>query len=132
MVAAIVLVAACAPASHDAVRVTAVGRSSTAAPPTSSSSSPVPPAAARISTASSVVREDAPASSRPQRAHRGAVAANRWPLGTRLRVAPSPVGGIVTVEDRIGYGSELDFAMPGDCAAARAWGRRAVTVEVVR
>lgn len=64
-------------------------------------------------------------------ARRGAVAANRWPIGTRLRVSPSPVGEIVTVEDRIGSGSELDFALPGDCAGARAWGRRAVTVEVL-
>jgi hypothetical protein len=69
------------------------------------------------------------ANGRPAR--RGAVAANRWPLGTRLRVSPSPVGEIVTVEDRIGHGSQLDFALPGDCGAARAWGRRAVTVEVL-
>lgn len=61
----------------------------------------------------------------------GAVAANRWPLGTRLRVTPSPVGEIVVVADRIGSGSELDFALPGDCGAARAWGRRTVTVEVL-
>lgn len=67
-----------------------------------------------------------------RRTHRGAVAGNRWPLGTRLRVSPSPVGEVVVVEDRIGHGSELDFALPGDCAAARAWGRRTVTVEVVR
>lgn len=69
-------------------------------------------------------------------ARRGAVAmgtrANPWPpLGTRLRVHPSPVGELVTVEDRIGHGSELDFALPGDCAAAIAWGRRPVVFEVV-
>jgi 3D (Asp-Asp-Asp) domain-containing protein len=66
------------------------------------------------------------------RTRRGAVAANRWPLGTRLEVDSSPgVGSVVTVEDRIGYGSELDFALPGDCQAATSWGRRRVKVEVV-
>jgi 3D (Asp-Asp-Asp) domain-containing protein len=66
------------------------------------------------------------------RTRRGAVAANRWPIGTRLQVDRSPgVGSIVTVEDRIGYGSDLDFALPGDCASATLWGRRAVEVEVV-
>lgn len=64
-------------------------------------------------------------------AHRGAVAANRWPLGTRLRVSSSPVGEIVTVEDRIGSGSDLDFALPGSCDEARSWGRRTITVEVL-
>jgi hypothetical protein len=61
------------------------------------------------------------------RTYRGAVAANRYPLGTRLRVSDSPYGpGIFRVADRIGHGSELDFAMPGDCGGARAWGRRDV------
>lgn len=174
ILAALVLIgAACAPASHDAERVTAVAPSSSVATTSTTSSSTSAPATSNIGTAWSVVRESAPASSRHlpqrsttparptpttrasrsepgrgvvvestaycltgtmangQRAHRGAVAANRWPLGTRLRVTPSPVGELVTVEDRIGHGSELDFAMPGDCAAARQWGRRAVTVEVV-
>src|SRR5205807_7134586 len=63
-----------------------------------------------------------------RRAYRGAVAANRWPLGTRLRVSDSPYGpGTFVVEDRIGWGSELDFAMPGDCGGANRWGRRRVT-----
>jgi len=66
------------------------------------------------------------ANGRPAR--RGAVASNAYPLGTRLRVSPSPVGEVVTVEDRIGHGSELDFALPGDCAAAIAWGRRRVVI----
>lgn len=66
-----------------------------------------------------------------QPAYRGAVAANGWPLGTRLRVSPSPVGEEVVVADRVGAGSQLDFALPGDCAGARAWGRRAVVVEVL-
>ena len=63
---------------------------------------------------------------------RGAVAGNRWPIGTRLRVNDSPYGpGTFVVEDRIGHGSELDFAIPGDCTAAREWGRRRVIVEVI-
>lgn len=67
-----------------------------------------------------------------QAVYRGAVAGNRWPLGTRLQVSDSPYGpGIFTVADRIGHGSELDFAMPGDCPGARSWGRRTVTVEAV-
>lgn len=65
------------------------------------------------------------------RTHRGAVAANAWPLGTVLHVSDSPYGpGLFTVEDRIGHGSQLDFAMPGDCTGAREWGRRTVQVEV--
>lgn len=69
------------------------------------------------------------------RTYRGAVAGPRhaWPLGTRLRVSDSPYGaGIFTVTDRIGHGSQLDFAMPGDCAGARRWGRRTVQAEVIR
>lgn len=66
------------------------------------------------------------------RTHRGAVAANRWPLGTRLHVTDSPYGpGIFTVEDRIGWGSDLDFAMPGDCEGARTWGRHPVHAQVL-
>lgn len=67
------------------------------------------------------------ASGRPT--YQGAVAANYWPLGTVLDVSDSPYGpGRFVVEDRYGSGTELDFAMPGDCAGANAWGRRTVTV----
>lgn len=66
-----------------------------------------------------------------QPAHIGAVAANGWPLGTRLKVSDSPYGpGVFTVDDRYGYGTQLDFATAGDCMLARQWGRRTVTVEV--
>ena len=64
-----------------------------------------------------------------QRAYRGAVAANHVPLGTRLHVSDSPYGpGWFTVADRYGHGTQLDFAMPGDCTGARAWGRRAIKI----
>lgn len=66
----------------------------------------------------------------------GAVAANRYALGTRLRAWPNPWGDpamIFTVEDRHKPGAtELDFAMPRECERALAWGnRRFVTVEIV-
>lgn len=68
-----------------------------------------------------------------QRTHRGAVAANTWPLGTVLHVSDSPYGpGTFVVADRYGWGTSLDFAIPGDCAAALRWGRQTVRVEVVR
>lgn len=67
------------------------------------------------------------------RTYRGAVAGNAWPLGTRLHVSNSPYGpGVFTVTDRIGHGSQLDFAIPGDCGAARQWGRRTVKVAITR
>lgn len=70
------------------------------------------------------------------RTHVGAVAGVRFghggpyfPMGARVRVSDSPWGpGVFTVEDRIGHGSQLDFAMPGDCRGARRWGRHPVTV----
>lgn len=53
------------------------------------------------------------------------------PLGTWLRVDQGPWGaGVYEATDRIGSGSELDFAMPGKCKGAREWGRR--TVQVTR
>ena len=53
------------------------------------------------------------------------------PFGTRLSV---PGVGVVTVTDRIGHGSDLDLYLGTGTAcenAARAWGRRRLTVEVV-
>lgn len=69
-------------------------------------------------------------------ARQGAVAmgtrADPWPpLGTVVEVSDSPWGpGRFVVEDRIGHSSQLDFAMPGDCGGAVAWGRRPVTATV--
>lgn len=51
------------------------------------------------------------------------------PLGTVLVVSDSPWGpGTVVAGDRIGHSSQLDYALPGACRAARAWGRRQVGV----
>jgi 3D (Asp-Asp-Asp) domain-containing protein len=53
------------------------------------------------------------------------------PFGTRLSV---PGIGVVTVTDRIGHGSDLDLYLGSGAAcehAAREWGRRHLTVEVV-
>ena len=65
--------------------------------------------------------------------HVGAVASNRHPLGTRLRLIGTRFMGRRTfvVEDRIGGGSDLDFWAP-DCSISRGWGRRRVRYRVVR
>jgi 3D (Asp-Asp-Asp) domain-containing protein len=60
--------------------------------------------------------------------HVGAVAMNLLPLGTRVTASSSPYGPAhFTVEDRIGWGTQIDFWVPS-CATARAWGRRTVKV----
>lgn len=61
---------------------------------------------------------------------RGMAASNLFPFGQRLRV---PGIGIVTVTDRIGYGSQLDIYMggPGCEQRALAFGRRSLLVEVL-
>ena len=64
-----------------------------------------------------------------QRVYRGAVAMNGVPLGSKWQVIET--GAVYTVADRIGHGSGFDIAMPGDCAAARAYGRRTITVRRV-
>lgn len=53
------------------------------------------------------------------------------PFGTRLRV---PGYGVVTVQDRIGHGSQLDIYLGTGAAcdhAARTWGRRHLTITEV-
>lgn len=54
----------------------------------------------------------------------GAVASNDYPLGTRLMIRGR---GWVTVEDRIGYGTQLDIWM-SSCADAVAYGRQEVEI----
>lgn len=55
-------------------------------------------------------------------------AGNAWPFGTRLRVEGQ---GVVVIEDRYGWGTQLDLFMDS-CAAARRFGRQRLLVEVVR
>jgi 3D (Asp-Asp-Asp) domain-containing protein len=61
--------------------------------------------------------------------HYGAVAMNILPLGKRIRTNRSPFGRHrrFRVEDRIGWGTQLDFWVPS-CGMAYAWGRRTVRV----
>jgi len=58
----------------------------------------------------------------------GMAAGNRWPFGTRLRVEGI---GVVTVQDRYGWGTQLDLFMDS-CAAARRFGRQHLSVQVLR
>lgn len=62
-----------------------------------------------------------------QHTHPGIAASNRFRFGQRLFV---PGWGYVTVEDRIGHGTQLDLFTPS-CRSARAWGRRHLTVTVL-
>lgn len=64
-----------------------------------------------------------------QPTHHGAAAMNGVPLGSQWEVVGTD--HVYTVADRIGHGSQFDIAMPGDCAAARAYGRRTITVRRV-
>jgi hypothetical protein len=59
----------------------------------------------------------------------GAALASDMPLGSRWAVLSGPASGrVLTVEDKIGHGSEFDIAMPGDCAGARVYGRRQIRI----
>jgi hypothetical protein len=61
----------------------------------------------------------------------GEVANNMWPLGTRIEVSPAVFGRrYFRVEDRIGWGSSLDFFNPS-CSAADEFGRRVERVTVL-
>lgn len=62
----------------------------------------------------------------------GAAAMNGVPLGSRYRVLDGPrAGSTLVVEDRIGHGSAFDVAYPGNCGAARAYGRRTISIQQV-
>ena len=66
-----------------------------------------------------------------QMTHMGAAAGNMWPLGTRLEIlSGSHQGTSVTIEDRIGWGSQLDF-FTWSCRAAIDYGREQIEVEVI-
>lgn len=68
-----------------------------------------------------------------QSAHSGAAAMNNVPLGTKFKVKTGPLKGeVLTVKDRVGYGSEFDIAMPNSCTSARRYGRRTINIQRVR
>lgn len=63
--------------------------------------------------------------------HDGAVAMNNVPFGTKWRILSGTLKGkVVTVEDRIGHGSEFDVWM-SSCDAARKYGRQQISIERV-
>lgn len=67
-----------------------------------------------------------------QQTYIGAVAGNMWPLVTRLRILSGEhQGEIVTVADRIGHSSQLDF-FTWSCTEAWNYGREQISVEVVK
>lgn len=60
----------------------------------------------------------------------GAAAMNGVPLGSRFRVLDGPrAGSTFVVEDRIGHSSGFDIAYPGNCGAARQYGRRTISIQ---
>lgn len=62
----------------------------------------------------------------------GAAAMNGVPLGSRYQVLSGPrAGTTLVVEDRIGHSSGFDIAYPGNCGAARSYGRRTITIQQV-
>lgn len=64
-----------------------------------------------------------------KRTYVGEVAGNIWPLGTKLKILSGEhAGEIVTVEDRIGAHSQLDF-FTWSCADAWKYGREQIKVE---
>ena len=66
-----------------------------------------------------------------QRTYAGAAAGNLWPLGTRLKILSGRLAGtVVTVADRIGWGSQLDI-FSWSCNWSTRYGREMVKVEVV-
>lgn len=63
------------------------------------------------------------------------VAMNSLPLGSKIKlIKPRRFRGMRTfvVRDRIGHGSELDFWNPSCSHATHNWGRRTVTLKVIR
>lgn len=67
-----------------------------------------------------------------KRAYEGAAAMNGAPFGRRYRVLDGPrAGETFVVEDRIGGGSTFDIAYPGNCEAARLYGRRTISIRRV-
>ena len=66
-----------------------------------------------------------------QETYWGAAAGNEWPFGTRLKILTGRLAGtVVTIADRIGWGSQLDIFSPS-CAWSWLYGREAILAQVV-
>ena len=66
-----------------------------------------------------------------QETYWGAAAGNEWPFGTRLKILTGRLAGtVVTIADRIGWGSQLDV-FSWSCDWSTRYGREMVEVEVV-
>jgi 3D (Asp-Asp-Asp) domain-containing protein len=66
-----------------------------------------------------------------QTVHDGAVACNFLPFGTRVLVLDGSLAGrILTVEDRIGWGSDFDIWLPSE-AACMAYGRQHISIQII-
>jgi len=111
---------------------TAPPTTTTSAPTTSTTAAPAPPAAGgdRLRSTSYCLTSNM-ASGRPT--YVGAVASNRYKLGTIVTAWPNPWGDPnmrFTVEDRHkeadsrGYPTQFDFAMPRECDRAIRWGNQ--------
>lgn len=117
------------PSRPDPARTTTTRVSRSAARPRPSVSSRAPVAAAGSTHLSSTAYCETGLTASGQHPYFGSAAGNRWPFGTRLHIVE--LGRDVIINDRIGRGSELDIAFPGNCPAARAYGRRTITIQVV-
>jgi len=63
--------------------------------------------------------------------HEGAAAMNDRPFGSQVQILTGTLAGaVLTVEDRYGWGTQLDVFM-WDCWAARQYGRQVVEIAAV-
>ncbi len=66
-----------------------------------------------------------------QETYVGAAAGNMCPFGTRIKLLSGRLAGtVVTIADRIGWGSQLDIFSPS-CAWSWWYGRERVSVEII-
>ena len=92
---------------------------------------PPPPPAAAVLTLDSTSYCQAGIMADGQETYWGAAAGNEWPFGTRMRILTGRLAGtVVTIADRIGWGSQLDIFSPS-CAWSWLYGREEILAEVV-
>lgn len=92
---------------------------------------PPPPPAAAVLTLDSTSYCQAGIMADGQETYWGAAAGNEWPFGTRMRILTGRLAGtVVTIADRIGWGSQLDIFSPS-CAWSWWYGRERVSVEII-